>query len=44
MKRFCIAGATLAALIVSPAIAADMQVKAAIYKAPPPIAYSWTGF
>jgi outer membrane immunogenic protein len=44
MKRFCIAGATLAALIVSPAIAADMPVKAAIYKAPPPIAYSWTGF
>jgi len=29
---------------VSPAIAADMPVKAAIYKAPPPIAYSWTGF
>ena len=44
MKRFCIAGATLAALIVSPAIAADMPVKAAIYKAPASAPFSWTGF
>jgi len=39
----------LAALVASPAmaadaLAADMAVKAPLYKAPLPVAYSWTGF
>jgi outer membrane immunogenic protein len=44
MKRLLIAGAALAALIGTPALAADMA--APVYKAPPPLApvYSWTGF
>jgi outer membrane immunogenic protein len=44
MKRFCIAGAAFAALIASPAMGADKPVKAAIYKAPAPAPFSWTGF
>ena len=41
MKRLLIAGAALAALIGTPALAADMA-----FKAPPPAApvWSWTGF
>jgi len=36
----------LAAVIAGPAMAADLKVKAPIYKAPPPViaAYNWTGF
>ena len=44
MKKLLIAGAALAALIGTPALAADMA--APVYKAPPPVApaWSWTGF
>jgi outer membrane immunogenic protein len=41
MKKLLIATATLAAVGTS-AFAADMPVKAPIYKAPPPV-YTWTG-
>jgi outer membrane immunogenic protein len=46
MKKFFIGGVAFATLsAVGPVAAADMPVKAAVYKAPPPIvAYSWTGF
>lgn len=44
MKKILIAGAALAALMGTPALAADMPVKAPVYKAPPPAVYSWTGF
>jgi outer membrane immunogenic protein len=44
MKAFCIAGAALAALVASPATAADMPVKAAIHKTPALAPLSWTGF
>ena len=40
MKKLLIAGATLAALIGTPALAADMALKAP----PPPPSWSWTGF
>ena len=44
MKKLLLAGAALAALIGTPALAADMA--APVYKAPPPVApvWSWTGF
>jgi outer membrane immunogenic protein len=42
VKRRLLRGAALPALLASPAIAADMPVKAP--PAPPPAAYSWTGF
>lgn len=38
MKKICLGIASLAALIGSPALAADMAVKA------PPVVWSWTGF
>jgi outer membrane immunogenic protein len=41
MKKLLIAGAALAALIGTPALAADMPVKAPLPAAP---AWSWTGF
>jgi outer membrane immunogenic protein len=45
MLRFLLGGIALAALIVGPALAADMPVKAPVYKAPPPVVvYNWTGF
>jgi opacity protein-like surface antigen len=44
MKKLLTAGITFAALIATPAIAADMATKAPLYKAPPPVAvFSWTG-
>jgi outer membrane immunogenic protein len=42
VKRRLLRGAALPALLAGPAIAADMPVKAP--PAPPPAAYSWTGF
>lgn len=43
MKRF--GSFALATLMAGPAMAADMPVKAPVYKAPPPVAvHSWTGF
>jgi outer membrane immunogenic protein len=41
MKKFLVAGAALAVLIGTPALAADMPVKA---PAPAPVPFSWTGF
>jgi outer membrane immunogenic protein len=39
-----LAGVTLAALMTGSAMAADLTVKAPIYKAPPPVVvYNWTG-
>jgi outer membrane immunogenic protein len=42
MKRFLVAGITAAAFCGAPAIAADMPVKAPVYRAAAP--YNWTGF
>ena len=41
MKKITLAIAAIAALLGTPALAADMDVKAS---APPPPAWSWTGF
>jgi outer membrane immunogenic protein len=44
MKKILLATAALAALVSAPAMAADLAVKAPVYKAPPPVyAFSWTG-
>jgi outer membrane immunogenic protein len=44
MKKILIATTALVALAAAPAVAADLAVKAPLYKAPPPVAYfSWTG-
>jgi outer membrane immunogenic protein len=44
MKKLIVASIALAAWVGSPAMAADLAVKAPLYKAPPPIAvFSWTG-
>jgi outer membrane immunogenic protein len=44
MKRILAATIGLASLIAAPAMAADLAVKAPMYKAPPPIpVFSWTG-
>jgi outer membrane immunogenic protein len=43
MKKLLLASVALTVL-AAPAIAADLRVKAPVYKAPPPVAYfSWTG-
>ena len=45
MRRFFIGSIALATLVAGPAMAADMPVKARVYKAPPPVVvYNWTGF
>ena len=45
MKNFVVAAAAVAAFgFVGAASAADMAVKAPIYKAPPVALYNWTGF
>jgi outer membrane immunogenic protein len=45
MKRILLASAAFAALLSAPTMAADLAVKAPIYKAPPPVVavWSWTG-
>src|SRR5215471_18802464 len=44
MKKIVLATLALAALTAAPAMAADLAVKAPMYKAPPPIpVFSWTG-
>jgi outer membrane immunogenic protein len=44
MKKFLLTTAAFAALATAPAMAADLAVKAPLYKAPPPPPlYSWTG-
>jgi outer membrane immunogenic protein len=42
MKRVLLC-TTAAVLVVGPAIAADLPVKAPLYRVPPPIPYTWTG-
>lgn len=42
MKKFLVAGIAAAAFCGAPAFAADMPVKAPVYKAPAPV-FSWTG-
>src|SRR6266852_1603990 len=45
VKKLLLGGAALVAFAAGPAIAADMPVKAPVYKAPVAApAYSWTGF
>src|SRR3979490_2796902 len=41
MKKFFAASIALAAQIAGPALAADLEVKAPIYRAAPPAVYSW---
>jgi outer membrane immunogenic protein len=43
MKSLLVGAFALMALTVGPALAADMPVKAPLYKAPPPVVYDWTG-
>jgi outer membrane immunogenic protein len=44
MKKTLLATVALSALVAAPAMAADLAVKAPLYKAPPPVyVYSWTG-
>jgi outer membrane immunogenic protein len=45
MKKFLLGSTAVAAMILSaPAFAADLPVKAPVYKAPVVVAYDWTGF
>jgi outer membrane immunogenic protein len=44
VQKLAIGIAGIAMLIGMPALAADMPVKAAVYKTPPPVTYGWTGF
>jgi len=44
MKKLSLSTIALAAMVAAPAMAADMAVKAPMYKAPPPIVvFNWTG-
>ena len=45
MKKFLLAGVALTALVAGPAMAADLPVRAPVYKGPPPVVtyFSWTG-
>src|SRR5256885_840087 len=44
MKKILLSTVALAAMVGAPAMAADLAVKAPLYKAPPPVyIYSWTG-
>ena len=45
MKKILLAGVALSAFIMGPAMAADMPVRAPVYKGPPPVVsyFSWTG-
>ncbi len=44
MRKLLLGGAAFAALAAGPAVAADLPVRAPIYKSPPPAVYTWTGF
>ncbi|QFR32892.1 outer membrane protein [Ancylobacter sp. TS-1] len=44
MKSTILAGVSLAALLAVPAAAADLAYKAPAAYAPPPMAFTWTGF
>jgi outer membrane immunogenic protein len=44
MKKLLLGSVAGIVLMAGPALAADIWVKAPVYKAPPPVAgYSWTG-
>src|SRR5712692_797939 len=45
MKKFLLTSVALSALVAGPAMAADLAVRAPIYKAPPPVPvyFTWTG-
>ena len=45
MKKFLLSGVALGALVAGPAMAADLRVRAPVYRAPPPVVtyFSWTG-
>jgi outer membrane immunogenic protein len=44
MRKMLLSGLALVAFFVGPAMAADIPVKAPVFKAlPPPVAYNWTG-
>jgi outer membrane immunogenic protein len=44
MKKLVLSTVALAAMVAAPAMAADMAVRAPVYKAPPPIVvFNWTG-
>lgn len=45
MKKFLLAGVALSAFVAGPAMAADLPVRAPVYKGPPPVVtyFSWTG-
>src|SRR5882672_7135184 len=45
MKKILLAGTAIAALIASPALAADLGARAPVYTAAPPVmaAYNWSG-
>ncbi len=42
--RLLLGATALAALMASPALAADLRVRGPVYKSPPPVVYNWTGF
>lgn len=44
MRMVLLGGAVLAAIAAGPAGAADLPVRAPVYKSPPPVVYNWTGF
>jgi outer membrane immunogenic protein len=44
MKKLLLISASCVALASGSAIAADIPVKAPVYKAPPAPTYNWTGF
>ena len=44
MRRFAVASLGALVLSITAAQAADMSVKAPVYKAPPIVLYNWTGF
>jgi hypothetical protein len=44
MRKVLLSSAVLVALIATPAMAADLPVRAPVYRAPPVTLYDWTGF
>jgi len=44
VKKVLLASAASVFLLAGPAFAADMPMKGPAYKAPPPLAWTWTGF
>ena len=44
MRKLLLGSAAFAVMTVGPAVAADLPVRGPVYKSPPPVVYSWTGF